>query len=236
MQMEIDLVTRSAMNANARAAEGMEVAKSIKSDQAQVEELKAKVAALQEWAVASAEAKEAIVEENKLLEKRLHQLENSSDDNTVVKEDSSNGIDMTMTLRGDNVSPSSKGKITERKLWTKSSSLVIAAGMVEYRTIELGENLVMDFETIVLRWKFDLTPNDVDIMFSILKGKYDKCDKNAMKNAHALIRERRVVGGGGGETEGAFVIQNACTLVFSNKHSWVRPRTVKYEVEAFAIA
>ena len=105
-----------------------------------------------------------------------------------------------------------------------------------FDAIELGEDLVMDFETIVLRWKFDLTPNDVDILFSILKGKYDKRDKNAMKNAHALIRERRVVGGGGGETEGAFVIQNACTLVFSNAHSWVRPRTVKYEVEAFAIA
>lgn len=236
MQMEIDLVTRSAMSANARVAEGMEVAKSIRSDQAQVEELKAKVAALQEWAVASAEAKEAILEENKLLEKRLHQLENSEDKNAVIKEDSSIGGDKTMTLRSDNVSPSSKGKVTERKLWTKSSSLVIGAGMVECRTIDLGENSVKNFETIVLRWKFDLTPNDVDIMFSILKGKYDKRDKNAMKSAHALIRERRVVGGGGGETEGAFVIQNACTLVFSNAHSWVRPRTVKYEVEAFAIA
>lgn len=234
MQMEIDLVTRSAMDANARAAEGMEVVKNIKSDQAQIEELQAKVSALQEWAIASAEAKEALLDENKLLEKRLHQLENQNrkNSNDVI---SSNETGSTETLRSDNISPTSKGKITERKLWTKTSSLVIGAGNTECRIIELGENQVMDFETIILRWKFDLTPNDLDIMFSILKGRIDKNDRYAMKNAHSLLRERRVVGGGGGEAEGAFVIQNACTLVFSNEHSWVRPRTIKYEVEAFAI-
>ncbi len=230
MQMEIDLVTRSAMDANARVAVGVEFAKSIKSDQAHIEELKAKVAALQEWAVASAEAKEVILEENKLLEKRVHELEKAGnekhgDDDVLV----------TTTLRSDNVSPSSKGKVSERKLWTKSSSLVIGAGTSECRLIELGENQVMDFEIVILRWKFDLTPSDLDIVFSILKGRLDNREKNAIKNAHSLVRERRVIGGGGGEVEGAFVIQNACTFVFSNEHSWVRPRTIKYEVEAFAI-
>ena len=93
----------------------------------------------------------------------------------------------------------------------------------------------MDFEIVILRWKFDLTPSDLDIVFSILKGRLDNREKNAIKNAHSLVRERRVIGGGGGEVEGAFVIQNACTFVFSNEHSWVRPRTIKYEVEAYAI-
>lgn len=226
--MEIDLVTRSAMDANVRAAEGLQVARNVKSDKAQVEELKAKVAALQEWAVASAEAKEAILEENKLLEKRLHQLESKDDD-----EDEE--FKSTATLKSDNVSPTSKNKITERKLWTKTSSLVIGAGTTECRLIELGENEVMEFETVILKWKFDITPNELDIMFSILKGKFDPRDRNAMKNAHALIKDRIVLGGGGGEIQGAFVIQNTCTLVWSNEHSWVRPRTVKYHIEAFAV-
>jgi len=110
MQMEIDLVTRSAMDANARAAEGVEVAKSIKSDKAQVEELKAKVAALQEWACAAAEAKEAVKDENKILEKRLAEYE---------KENNTNQLKQT---------PSYEDRTGERHLWTKSSSLVIGAG------------------------------------------------------------------------------------------------------------
>ena len=216
MQMEIDLVTRSAMDANARAAEGMEAARNIQSDKAQIEELKAKVSALQEWAIASAVAKEAIVEENKLLERRLHQLESAN-----VAEDSNSNLNPTQTLKIDNLSPNSKGKVTERKLWTQSSSLVISAGTIECRVIDFGDHQVMDFETIILRWKFDLTPNNMDIMFSLLKGKFNKRDRTAMKNANSLIRERRVVGGGGGEVEGAFAIQNACTFVFSNEHSWI---------------
>jgi len=250
MQMEIDLVTRSAMNANVRAAEGMEVAKTYQSDKAQVDELKAQVAALQEWAMAAAEAKEVIVEENKLLEQRLDELEslqhNTSGSGGGSGSTSRNGIngfgggdDMNprpmTTLRSDNVSPRSKDKITERKLWTKSSSVVIGAGTSECHVIELGENQVMDFETVILRWKFDITPGDVDIFFSMLKGAVDGRDKNAVKGASALINQRRVLGGGGGEVQGAFVIQDACTLLWSNEHSWVRPRTIVYVVEAFAV-
>ena len=237
MQMEIDLVTRSAMNANVRAAEGLEVAKTYQSDKAQVDELKAQVAALQEWAMAAAEAKEVIVEENKLLEQRLNELEraqNGSDGNDGVFDDVMNPRPMT-TLRSDNISPSSKGKITERKLWTKSSSLVVGAGTNQCHVIEVGDHQVMDFETVILRWKFDITPGDVDIFFSILKGRVDCRDKNALKGANGLIKQRRVLGGGGGEVQGAFVIQDACTLLWSNEHSWVRPRTIMYEVEAFAV-
>ena len=107
--MEIDLVTRSAMDANARAAEGIEVAKSVKSDKAYVEELKAKVAALQEWACAAAVAKEAVKEENRALEERLRAYEAEA---------------------GEETSNSQKegSKAGERHLWTKSSSLVIGAG------------------------------------------------------------------------------------------------------------
>lgn len=218
MQMEIDLVTRSAMDANARAAEGMEVAESAKTDKAQVEELKAKVAALQEWAIASSQAKEAVIEENKVLERKLREYERQADE----KEDNA----------GESSSPSGKTKIAERLLWTKTSSVVVGAGALVSRLFELGENKVMDFETVILRWKFDITPNDQDIHFSILKG---KIDTKKYREADGVIKDRAVVGGGGGEVQGAFVVQNACTVVWSNEHSWVRPRAIKFSIQAFAV-
>jgi len=218
MQMEIDLVTRSAMDANARVAEGIEVAESAKTDKAQVDELRSKVAALQEWAIASAAAKEVITEENKMLERKLQEYES-----TLGESDS----------KSEPSSPSSAGnKTVERHLWTQASSLVVGAGTVVSREIELGDNKVMDFETVIMRWKFDITPNDQDIHFSILKG---KVDTKKRKDADAVIRNRVVVGGGGGEVQGTFAVQNMCTLFFSNEHSWVRPRAIKYSVEAFAI-
>ena len=119
MQMEIDLVTKSAMDANVRAAEGMEVAKSIKSGQAHVEELEAKVAALQEWAVAAASAKEVILEQNKALTLKTAALE---DENRILKGEN----DTVDASNGE--SKKDTGEISERKLWSKSSSLVIGAG------------------------------------------------------------------------------------------------------------
>lgn len=216
MQMEIDLVTKSAMEANARVAESLEVTKNSKSDRSKVEELEAKVLALQEWATASSEAKSAILEQNKALERKLSDLQRQKDGET----------------RSSSTSSDSKG--TERHLWTKSSSLVIGAGTLAFRYIELGNNQVMEFETVILKWKFDITPNDQDIVFSILKGKVNETQMKD-KNTSSLIRNRVVLGGGGGEVQNPFIIQNTCTLVFSNEHSWIRPRTVKYEVEAFAL-
>ena len=99
--------------------------------------------------------------------------------------------------------------------------------------IKLGDCHIGKNESVLLRWKFDITPNDVDIVFSILKGQYE--DRKAMREADAIMRNRTVVSGGGGEVQGAFVKQNACTLVWSNEHSWVRPRSIKYVVEAFAV-
>ena len=216
MALEINLVTRSSMEANARAAEGMEVAKSAKTDKAYVDGLRSKVSALQEWAVASSQAKEAIIEQNKMLERKLLEYEKNVDDSDSKSECSSPGDD---------------NKTVERLLWTKASSLVVGAGTLQSREIELGVNKVMDFETVILKWKFDIVPAE-DIHFSILKGKVDMKNK---KNADAVFRDRVVVGGGGGEVQGAFAIQNACTLVWSNEHSWVRPRAVKYSIQAFAI-
>jgi len=218
MQMEIDLVTRSAMDANARAAQGMEVAESAKTDKAQVEELKAKVAALQEWAIASSEAKEAVIEENKVLGRKLREYERQANE----KENNP----------GEAASPNGKTKIAERHLWTKTSSVVVGAGTLSSRLFELGENKVMDFETVILRWKFDITPSDQDIHFSILKG---KIDTKKYREADGVIKDRTVVGGGGGEVQGAFAVQNACTVVWSNEHSWVRPRAIKFSIQAFAV-
>jgi hypothetical protein len=129
----------------------------------------------------------------------------------------------------------------ERRLWKEASSMVVGAGMVGSHVAELDEDVVQemaatasDDEIVVLRWKFDLTPSDMDVNFSIFKG---KCySQQEWEKADALVRNKRVVGGGGGDVEGAFVSQNACTLVFSNTNSWIRPRTVKFTVEAVAVA
>jgi transcriptional regulator with XRE-family HTH domain len=121
----------------------------------------------------------------------------------------------------------------ERKLWTRSSSLVVGAGMVGHALLELGQVHIEPYETVVLRWKFDLTPGDLDIYFSVLKGVCE--DKKSQRGADACLRHRHVQGGGGGDVSGAFAKQNACTLLWSNEMSWVRPRTIKWTVDALAI-
>ena len=60
-------------------------------------------------------------------------------------------------------------------------------------------------------------------------------DDKRVKIADPVMKSCLVLGGGGGEVHSAFVVQNACTLVWSNEHSWVRPRTIKYSIEAFAV-
>ena len=115
--MEIDLVTKSAMDANVRAAEGMEVVKTIKSGKAQVEELQAKVAALQEWAVAATYAKEVI--QNKALLLKLDEMEKEK--RALKGEDESAG-----SQSNDNKKEVGDG--IERLLWSKTPSLVVGAG------------------------------------------------------------------------------------------------------------
>lgn len=132
MQMEIDLVTRSAMDANVRAAEGMQVAKTIKTDKAHVQELEAKVTALQEWAVASASAKQIIVEQNRDLQERLKKLLSSrQNDGTagdggkeIVSVEGQSGGALENEMKDSDKWNSS----IERRLWSKTSSLVVGAG------------------------------------------------------------------------------------------------------------
>uniref|UniRef100_A0A7S2MR95 Uncharacterized protein n=1 Tax=Helicotheca tamesis TaxID=374047 RepID=A0A7S2MR95_9STRA len=222
MQLEIDLVTKSAMDANARAMEGMEAAERVRTDKEHITELEAKVVALQEWALASAEAKRLTSERCHLLEAKINEM--TDEKNKLDKE----GVESDEGLSGGG-----KADGTERRLWTKSSSLVVGAGLIETFGVELGECLIAANETVLLRWKFDITPSNLDILFSIYKGRCD--DKKKLKGMDVLMKDRHVQGGGGGEISGAFAVQNACTLVWSNTKSWVRPRTIKFVIEAYAI-
>ena len=229
MQMEIDLVTKASVSANARASESMEVVQKIQTSQKYVDELEAKVDALQEWALASAEAKRLTVERAKELEKKLMLYHEAMDGDGVpdVAAGQIGSLSQKMSI-GKNVGSSSEG----RKLWTKSSSKVVGAGMEELFVVLLGDCVLSNNEMVVLKWQFDIIPGELDIDFSILKGKWDDRKRDG---ADSLIKERTVRGGAGGEVSGAFAVQNACTLIWSNKRSWVRPRAIKFGVEAFAI-
>lgn len=254
MQLEIDLVARSAAEANRRAVEGMEAVKSVKFDKEYVEGLEAKVSALQEWALASTESKRLTSERCHGLEERVKELEEMvallsrgedgsgllMDDTTGFGLDSDTSAIISTPKRSASSSivlnDSSEAPAHERKLWTKSSSLVVGAGMVGHAFLELGQQEelnIQPYETVVLRWKFDLTPSDLDIYFSVLKGMCG--DKKSQRGADACLKNRHVQGGGGGEVSGAFAVQNACTLLWSNEMSWVRPRTIKWTVDAVAI-
>eukprot|EP00521_Asterionellopsis_glacialis_P009262 CAMPEP_0195287160 /NCGR_PEP_ID=MMETSP0707-20130614/4337_1 /TAXON_ID=33640 /ORGANISM="Asterionellopsis glacialis, Strain CCMP134" /LENGTH=531 /DNA_ID=CAMNT_0040346889 /DNA_START=53 /DNA_END=1648 /DNA_ORIENTATION=- len=215
MQLEIDLVTKASVDANVRAAQGEEVAKTVMTDQQHVQELELQVQALQEWALASAESKALATDRVKFLENQIAMYQNAE--------------------KGQSGTVSSPREVGERSLLRKTSSLVIGAGDVGFTIMELqGQALALkENERIVLRWKFDITPSDMSIDFNILKG---KCDDN-MKRSRAdyIIKKRTVAGGAGGETEMAFAVQNACTVLWSNTKSWIRPRTIKYELEAFAV-
>jgi len=253
MQLEINLVTQSAVEANKRAAEGMEVMQSAKSDREYVDGLEAKVVALQEWALASTESKRLTAERCMGLEGRVRELEGvvkklTASGQLIMGEDGDeffDEIDMvsgaggpTRVMSSGAISVATTGSSlggddNERKLWTKSSSLVVGAGMAGHALFELGQAQIEPYETVILRWKFDLTPGDLDIYFSVLKGIHE--DKRSQRGADACFRNRHVKGGGGGDVSGAFAKQNACTLVWSNEKSWVRPRTIKWTVEAVAI-
>jgi hypothetical protein len=63
-----------------------------------------------------------------------------------------------------------------------------------------------------------------------------KCETSVeQKRATYLIKDRDITEGAGGETEGAFTVDDACTLLWSNATSWIRPRTVKYTVDVVSL-
>jgi len=238
MQLEINLVTQSAVDANRRAAEGLKVASQVKEDKEYVAGLEAKVVALQEWALASTESKRLTTDRCRGLEARVEELEG------VVKKitsgdvefkrlcsDGSLGADIAESVKSiashksaglSGATSLASGNDNERILWTKSSSLVVGAGMVGQAQIELGQVQIEAYETVILRYKIDLTASDLDCYFSVLKGLVDDNPKTR-RVADACFRGRHVQGGGGGDVTGAFAKQNACTLVWSNERSWVRP-------------
>lgn len=211
MQMEIDLVTKASVKANIRASHGEKMIETVKSDKQHVQELEAKVQALQEWATASAETKALAQERVQFLENQLKVQQQKS--------------------RGGEQQDSQ-----ERILFSTSGSLVIGAGDVGVRVVQLEDDQIRSVGSagrVVLRWKFDSSPSDMNIDFNVLKG---ACEKNNARNADHLIKDRAVTGGAAGETDDAFATKDkACTLLWSNAKSWIRPRTVKYSVDAVAL-
>lgn len=164
MQLEIDLVTKASMDANVRAKQGEEAAKSVQTDREKVQHLQAQVQALQEWALASAEAKRLSQERVRFLETKLKAMEQSESDQG--------------------------GPSDERVLTSKSSSLVIGAGDVNSVVLELGElaHSLREHERVVLRWRFDVTPGELSVEFNVLKGRCETPQKRL--RADYLIKNR----------------------------------------------
>jgi hypothetical protein len=207
MQMEIDLVTKASAKANMRAAKGQEAANSLKTDKERVQQLESQVQALKEWALASAESKRLIQERYKILENKLKLTQGRQEQDE---------------------------ESAEKLLFKKAGSMVVGAGDVGFAVIELGEHAAMvDSRFVIMRWKCDSSPSELTVGFNILKG---KCDTRTLqKKADFLVKDRIITGGAAGEQEGAFNIDNSCTILWSNLKSWVRPRAVKYTVEIVAL-
>jgi hypothetical protein len=217
MQLEIDLVTKASHQANVRASQGEELIKHVKTDKKHVQELETKVQALQEWALASSEAKTLAQERVRLLEAQMRSLQHSA-------------------AVGGGGEGSIMDSMHERILWSGNFSLVVGAGDVGIRVVTLDQEHIAQVrlsDRVILRWQFDLTTTDCTIEFSILKG---ACETKASQaKADSLVPNRMVNGGAAGDVENAFAIQNACTLLWSNQKSWIRPRTVKYTVTAIVV-
>lgn len=206
MQIEIDLVTKASAKANSRAAKGEEMANSVKSDRQKVQELESQVQALQEWALASAESKRLVQERCTLLEKKLKHSQGRPNE----------------------------GDEKEKLLFQKNGSMVIGAGDKGSLVIALGHHASeVDSRFVILKWKFDFSPPDLTIGFNVVKGKCETASEQG--KADYLIKDRSITGGAGGETEGAFNTDAACTLIWSNASSWIRPRTVKYNVDVVSL-
>ncbi|CAB9505845.1 expressed unknown protein [Seminavis robusta] len=205
MQMEIDMVTKASVKNSALAAQGQQIVNSSKTDRKHVVQLEGQVQALKEWALASGESKRLAME-------RVSQLENKL---------KLQGADMDSSL-------TDIGSTTAKLIFSKSGSLVVGAGDVGKFVVSLEGQFTAD-KRLVLGWKFDATPIDCTTEFSVIKGK----DVTDPKAATYMINERPVVGGAAGELEGAFE-DGHCTLQWSNKKSWIRPRTVKVTVQVMS--
>jgi len=204
MQIEIDLVTKASMKANVRAAQGEAVAKSSKSDRQHIMQLEAQVQALKEWALASAESKRLALERVSLLERKLKHKSEEIE----------------------------SGEVKGKTVFSKSGSLVVGAGDVGHCIVEIEDKYIATGSHLLLRWKFDAMPSDCTTYFNIMKGKCQTAKEQA--GATHLIKDRAVTGGAAGELEGLFTDQNACTIMWSNVKSWIKPRTVKFSLEVIS--
>ena len=211
MQIEIDLVTKASTKASARAAKGEQAANTLKTEKEHIQQLESQVQALTEWAQASADAKQLMKERCRILENKLK------------------------AQQGRNLQDSDgERNSSEKLLFSRTGSLVIGAGDVQSKIISLGEHASsVDSRFVILRWKFDSSPTDLTIDFNIMKGKCETPSDYA--KAGYLIKDREVKEGAGGETEGAFNVDAACTILWSNQKSWIRPRTVKYSFDIVSL-
>ncbi|KAK1747172.1 hypothetical protein QTG54_002516 [Skeletonema marinoi] len=234
------LLTQSAVEANKRAAEGYEVAQSVRMDKEYVDGLEAKVVALQDWALASTERRvgelEAMVELLKRTNGSGGNGGSGGGEGMISLEDGMNINDLIPLKKVGGATGSSASSLAstqggERILWTKSSSLVVVQDG-GHSFIELGSVQIESYETVTLRWKFDLTREEEDIYFSILKGICE--DKRKQRSADACFRSRHVKGGGGG-CVGSICCAECLYVGWSNEMSWFRPKTIKWTVEAVAI-
>lgn len=254
MQMEIEMVTKSAQKAAVRAAVGEEMIKTVKVDKLHAQHLEEKVQVLHEWALACNQAKTLAQERARLLDTQLRRYHRQQQQQ---QHPPNGGLDGIMSGEADGgllaLPPQSSSSYDdddnvnnnneERILDSVKASLVIGAGDVGVHVFALEPDLVdadlvdavnSATERIVLRWTFDLTHDGADIIFGVFKG---SCETAAQrKSAGALIKDRVVKGGAGGEIEHAFAIGQACTLVWSNRQSWIRPRTVTFSVEAVVLS
>ena len=126
-----------------------------------------------------------------------------------------------------------EGDANGKTVYSKSGSLVVGAGDMGHLVVEL-KNHINTGARLLLKWKFDALPNDCTTYFNIMKGNCQTSKEQA--GATYLIRDRVVTGGAAGELEGVFSDQNECTLLWSNKKSWIRPRTVKYSLDVISYA
>ena len=216
-----------------------------RSDPELIQHLQEQVKALEEWAIASNHAKTIANDRIRILEQQLAAKQQSVGPTTsVITDVSSRSTGSTSDVHigrsdGHSNNASMNDGNGEWVLDTRKASIVIGAGDVGIVLFELNPDQLKSVNSftqrIALRWRFDiLQGSDSDITFTILKG---KCTTAAQRrNADTMIQNRMVKGGAGGEIdENAFSIHRSCTIVWSNQHSWIRPRTIKYILEAIVM-
>lgn len=250
MQLEIELLSKQSTIQQTAAhrrgvMEGDMNRTSNRSDPELIQHLQDQVKALEEWAIASNHAKTIANDRIRLLEQQLAAKQQSVGPTTsVITDVSSRSTGSTSDVHigrsdGHSNNASMNDGNGEWVLDTRKASIVIGAGDVGIVLFELNPDQLKSVNSftqrIALRWRFDiLQGSDSDITFTILKG---KCTTAAQRrNADTMIQNRMVKGGAGGEIdENAFSIHRSCTIVWSNQHSWIRPRTIKYILEAIVM-